>query len=59
MTRLKGQKKELPNESLDDPDSDATSRSEVPQMFPLSMNPEPGNEDIDTDRCCMFCIMAR
>ena len=41
------------NGNVGDPDSDATA-SEVPQVLPLSTNPEPGNEDIDTDRCCMF-----
>ena len=41
------------NGNVGDPDSDTTA-SEVPQVLPLSTNPEPGNEDIDTDRCCMF-----
>jgi len=38
--------------NVGDPDSDATA-SGVPQLLPLSTNPEPGNEDVDTDRCCM------
>ena len=38
--------------NVGDPDSDVTA-SEVPQVLSLSTNPEPGNEDIDTDRCCM------
>jgi len=41
------------NGNIGDLDSDATA-SEVPQVLPLSINPEPGNEDIDTDRWCMF-----
>ena len=38
--------------NVGDPDSDATA-SELPQVLPLSKNPEPGIKDIDTDRCCM------
>jgi len=38
--------------NVGDPDNDATA-SEVPQVLPFSTNPEPGNEDIDMDRCCM------